>query len=231
MRYLLKGSGASREERWAKLNTILDINKRAKLREDGLAFSVGYSCATWEQVKVCFPIAHGDLGQPKNNLPETLLNALHQYLCYATLCLGSIDEGREAKRVHFIAPIIIIVCAAFNGELEILAEEDVDGTRVHAHGHFEFVLKLRDKRICIVEAKKDDILQGKTQCLLGCESLCDIESLDVTYGVSTNYIHWCFLKNEASVITQETLSVFIEHERPTINSLQNIANKLIAILE
>jgi hypothetical protein len=28
--------------------------------------------------------------------------------------------------------------------------------------------------------KKDDILQGKTQSLVGCEPLCDVEQLSVT---------------------------------------------------
>jgi hypothetical protein len=87
---------------------------------------------------------------------------LHKYLSYAAVCFGSISEGHEAKRVHFIAPIIIIVCSFFGGDIQILTEEDIDGNRVHAHGHFEFVLKRAQKRICIVEAKKDDILQGKT---------------------------------------------------------------------
>ena len=138
-------------------------------------------------------------------LPDELLSALHMYLCFASACFGSITEGNESKRVHFIAPIIIIVCSFFRGDIKILTEEQINGNRVHAHGHFEFVLKRGTKRICIVEAKKDDILQGKMQCLVGCESLCDVEDLPATYGIATNYLEWCFLKNEADVITEELL--------------------------
>lgn len=221
----------SRKKRWDDLNNVLDINKQARRRKDG-GKSLSYSYANWEQVKHFFPIITGSVGEaPAAGLPEPLLAALHQYLSFATLCFGSISEGHEAKRVHFIAPIIIIVCAYFKGNVQILAEEDIEGNRVHAHGHFEFVLKRGDKRICIVEAKKDDLLQGKTQSLVGCESLCDVEELGVAYGIVTNYLEWCFLKNEADKVTEEMLTVGLEDGRPTADSLRTIANKLIAILE
>ncbi len=213
------------------MNTVLDINKKAKTRKDGQN-SLGYSYANWEQVKDYFPIVQGSIGATSSaGLPEPLLSALHQYLSFATICFGSISEGHEAKRVHFIAPIIIIVCSHFNGDIQILAEEEIEGNRVHAHGHFEFVLKRGEKRICIVEAKKDDILQGRTQSLVGCESLCDVEELSVTFGIATNYLEWCFLKDEADKVTEEMLTVSLENGRPTIESLRTIANKIIAILE
>ena len=79
-----------------------------------------------------------------------------------------------------------------------------------------------------MEAKKDDILQGKTQSLVGCESLCDVEDLSVSYG---NYLEWCFLKDEADKVKEEMLTVSLEDGRPTIESLRTIANKIIAILE
>lgn len=214
------------------LNNVLDINKKANnsARNDGLP-SVGYSYVTWEQVKDVFPVSLGVLISTSNDcIAEPRLNALYEYLSCASICFGSISEGHEAKRVHFIAPIIIIVCSSFNGDIQILAEEDIDGNRVHAHGHFEFVLKRGDKRICIVEAKKDNILQGKTQSLVGCESLSDVENLSVVYGVATNYLEWCFLKNEADKITEETLTVQLEDNKPTKQSLGVIANKIISIL-
>ncbi|RZL19915.1 MAG: hypothetical protein EOO89_01880 [Pedobacter sp.] len=183
-------------------------------------------------MKDYFPIVQGRVAMtPSAGLSEPLLSALHEYLSCATICFGSISEGHEAKRVHFIAPIVIIVCSHFQGNIQILAEEEIEGNRVHAHGHFEFVLKRGDKRICIVEAKKDNILQGRTQSLVGCESLCDVEELSVTYGIATNYLEWCFLKNEVEQVTEEMLTVSLEDGRPTVDSLRIIANKIIAILE
>lgn len=116
------------------------------------------------------------------------------------------------------------------GDIQILTEEDVHGNRVHAHGRFEFVLKRGNKRIFIVEAKKDDLLQGKTQSLIGCESLSDLENLDVVYGIATNYTEWCFLKNEANQITEEIMTISFVDNKPTKESLHVIANKIISIL-
>ncbi len=82
-----------------------------------------------------------------------------------------------------------------------------------------------------MEVKKEDILQGKIQSLVGCESLCDIEDLPVSYGIATNYLEWWFFKDEADMITEEMLTVSFENGRPTMESLRIIANKIIAILE
>lgn len=222
----------SRKRRWDGLNSVLGINRKAKSKSDGEMSFLGYSYANWEQVKEYFPVSVGNVGTASGDgIPEHLLNALHNYLSCTTVCFGSISEGHEAKRFHFIAPIVIIVCSFFEGKIQILVEEDIEGNRVHAHGHFEFVLKRGEKCVCIVEAKKDDILQGKTQSLVGCESLCDVENLSVSYGIATNYLEWCFLKNEPDKITEEMLTISLENGRPTIESLRTIANKIIGILE
>jgi len=47
---------------------------------------------------------------------------------------GKDRVGKGSKKNHYIAPIIIImVCSSFNGDVEILVEEDIEGDRVHAH--------------------------------------------------------------------------------------------------
>ena len=221
----------SRKRRWDGLNAVLDISKRVRVSDDGMR-PLGYSYVNWKQVKAYFPTELGVVGEAvRDELPAALLTALHQYLSIASVCFGSISEGHEPQCVHFIAPIIIIVCSHFRGDVQILAEEEIEGSRVHTHGRFEFVLKRGGKRICIVEAKKDDILQAKTQSLVGCESLCDVEELSVTYGIATNYLVWCFLKNEADKVTEEMLTLSLDSGHPTIESLRTIANKIISILQ
>lgn len=66
---------------------------------------------------------------------------------------------------------------------------------------------------------------------MGCEALCDVEELSVSYGIATNFLEWCFLKNEADKVTEEMLTIGLEDGRPTADSLRMIANKIIAILE
>jgi hypothetical protein len=191
----------ARKRRWERLNEVLGNNKRAKPIDDSRP-SVDCSYVNWKQVENIFPrVSVAPIGDgPSRELPEADLNALYTYLTYASTCFRSVYHGREAKRLHFIAPVLIFVCAHFHGDVEIIAEEDIRGKRVRAHGHFEFVLKRGDRYICIVQATEEKIEQGITQSLLGCESFCDIKGLDVAYGISTNFIEWCFVKNEADKI-------------------------------
>lgn len=227
--------GEKRKRRWEQLNAVLDINKKAKTRDDGLK-STGYSYVSWKQIEGIFHVVLGAVNpysassSAGHTISDEMLDALVNYLSLASICFGSITAGHEAKRVHFIAPVIIIVCSAFNGDIQILAEEDIDGNRVHAHGHFEFVLKRGDKRVCIVEAKKDDLEQGKTQSLVGCESLSDVENLETVYGIATNYLEWLFLKSDSDQVTEEMLTVQLENNKPSKESLRCIANKICSIL-
>jgi hypothetical protein len=51
-------------------------------------------------------------------------------------------------------------------------------------------LRRGGKRVCIVEAKKDDMSQGMAQNLLGCEVAAEIGHLESVYGIITNYVQW-----------------------------------------
>lgn len=225
----------SRRRRWEQLNPVLENNKKANFnqRSDG-SKSTEYSDVNWEQVKKFFPVRVGSIESEKTSLTtmitDSSLDALVNYLKCISICFHSVTEGREVKRIHFIAPIIMMVCSVFNDSVEILCEEDVVSDRVHAHGHFEFVLRRGSKRLCIVEAKKDDILQGKVQVLMGCESICDADNLSIAYGVATNYLEWCFLKNSADEIVEEMLTLGLASNQPTVESVRVIANKICSIL-
>ena len=52
-----------------------------------------------------------------------------------------------------------------------------------------------NKKICIVEATKDDMKQGMAQDLLGCEAIADTEAVARVYGIVTNYLTWVFIRN------------------------------------
>jgi hypothetical protein len=68
------------------------------------------------------------------------------YIC--STCLTKWNEFRRYQNC---------VCSLFEGDIIIDVEEDINSDYVQAHGHFEFVLQQGDKRVCMVEAKKDDM--------------------------------------------------------------------------
>ncbi|CAK4370397.1 unnamed protein product, partial [Aphanomyces euteiches] len=92
----------------------------------------------------------------------------------------------------------------------------MEGDYVKAHGHFEFVLRRGEKKVCIVEAKKDDLLQGMAQDLLGCE------------GIVTNYVQWNFLRNLNDRIELEECALDIGPTGPSLETLDKICGKIYA---
>ncbi|KAG9398137.1 hypothetical protein AC1031_014936 [Aphanomyces cochlioides] len=139
-----------RKARWDQLNEILGSNKKKSkaLQFDGIFLHVRDVFETTQYT------------QPHKKIPDSLLNFLAEYLFYATKSMKPITVGNESQRLHVIAPILICVCFLFNGNVILEVEEDLNGDYAMAHGHFDFVLRRGDKKVCIVEAKRDDLAQG-----------------------------------------------------------------------
>ena len=213
-----------RKQRWIELNEILRENPEKAIKRD----STGYSFVSWDQVGSIFKLEK--YVQPQREIDKVHLNFLVQYLSFTTKCFGDITTGTEAKRLHFIAPILICVCFLFDGDVDIVAEKHMFGTFVRAHGHFEFMVRRGKKAICIVEAKKDDVEQGMAQDLVGCEVAAEIGGLDTVYGIVTNYIQWNFLRSLNDKIEIEECSLELRPSGPESNSLKKIAEKIYSML-
>jgi hypothetical protein len=220
----LKAPHPKRKERWEQLNEILEKNKKKSKTTD----STAYSYVSWNQVKNVLRTT--PYIQSSKAIPDIQFGILSQYLSFATKCFGPVTSGKESQRLHLIAPIIICVCFLFNGDVQIEVEEDLDGDFLKAHGHFEFVLRRGDKRVCIVEAKKDDMGQGMAQDLLGCEVAAEIGHLDIVYGIVTNYVQWNFLRSLDEKIELEECFMDMDTNGPVEASLLKITGKIYAML-
>ena len=213
-----------RKERWEQINAILGKNKKRSTAID----STGYSYVKWSEVKIVFKTT--PYVQSLKAIPDREFSILSQYLSFATKCFGPITSGNESQRLHLIAPIIICVCILFNGDVQIKVEEDLFGDYLKAHGHFEFVLCRGNKRVCIVEAKKDDMEQGMAQDLLGCEVAAELDHSDSVFGIVTNYIQWNFLRSLDEKIEMEECAMDITGDGPVQASLLKITSKIYAML-
>ncbi|KAJ3194121.1 hypothetical protein HDU67_004850, partial [Dinochytrium kinnereticum] len=219
-----KEPNPKRMQRWIELNAILEGNaKKSKVND-----STAYSYVTWNQVKTLFNPTN--YVQPRRNIDDAQLSFLAQYLSITTKCFGDVFSGKEAKRHHFIAPVLICVCILLDGDVSIGVEEDLVGNFVKAHGHFEFMLKRGNKAICIVEAKKDDFEQGMAQDLVGCEVAAEVGGLDIVYGIVTNYIQWSFLRSLDDKVEREECTLRFTPNGPERESLKEIAEKIYGML-
>jgi hypothetical protein len=223
-----------RKKRWEELNLIFiqaEIDAAEKTGKKNLKGSA-YSSLNWSLIAPVYDHIIHDYSQTVKEVPQETMELLHNYIVTLTRLLGSVTTGKESQRLHFIAPILVYVSDLFGPEdsIQIVIEEDLNGVNVKANGHFEFMLKRNNKRICIVQAKKDDILQGMVQDLVGMEVASDLNDLDTVYGIVTNYVEWMFLKSQNDKIERDEDELHREHGIPTIESLKRIAGKIYALL-
>ncbi|EGZ13479.1 hypothetical protein PHYSODRAFT_411622, partial [Phytophthora sojae] len=199
-----------------------DKNKKAKKA----AGSTGFSYVSFPEIDSIMPATK--FRPSSKPIPDEKLDALHRYFPILIKAFGDIITG---KRLHFIVPVLASVCALFDGGVQILAEETVIGKRVHGDGAFEFVLKRGEKRVCIVEAKRDDIQQGLAQAYLGSEALADVEGLPKVYSIVTNFLEWVFSRSLDEKIERATpVMMVMENDVPAPESVKQIAGMIYSIL-
>ncbi|KAG1707075.1 hypothetical protein DVH05_026271 [Phytophthora capsici] len=209
----------SRKRQWDKLNEVLKKNKKAKN-------STGFSYVSFREIDKIMPAA--TYVQTSKPIADEKLDAVHDYF---PILLEAFGDIVTAKRLHFIVPVLASVCALFNGDARILAEEKVEGKRVHGDGAFEFVLQRVNKRVCVVVAKRDDIQQGLVQAYVGSEGLADVEGLTKVYSIVTNFVEWYFSRSlDEKIERTSPTTIVMENDVPTRESVKRIAEMLYSIL-
>ncbi|KAG2794573.1 hypothetical protein PC116_g26137 [Phytophthora cactorum] len=217
----------NRRKRWRELNKILDKNKKAKTNGDD-GSSTGYSYVRWSEVKSV--LDYERYKQERKPIPDHTCDFLVKYLKYASDAMnGYTDASREAKRYHFIAPVLIMLCSLFV-DVKLEVEESVDGNEVHANGHFEFVLTRGKTKICIVEAKKNDFDQGKAQALIGCEAVADREGLYVVYGIVTDFMKWHLYRCGENSILLDSSTLSAKSDELDIGSMRDVCEMIYGAL-
>jgi len=224
--HTIPGPSNSRKRRWEELNPILaGVVKKSKKVDKS---STPYSSIMWSDVEEVLGCVEYRQGYRK--LGVEVLDELHARILNLIKVFGPVSDGKEAKRLQFISAILFEVALRFNGEVIILVEEDVDGVHINTNGHFEFVLQKGGKRVCIVEAKKEEMEKGMAQNLLGCEALADIENVSVVYGIVTNFLEWYFLKDTDDVIYRDVYTLNVQHGVPSKESVGKIASRIYGLL-
>ena len=216
------------KRRWDQLNEILAATSKSKKVAGSEGQSTPYSAISWEKVKGVYDLQRKKLELAVTPIDEEKFNLLVKYLSAVAKCVQNL-EGKEAKRMFFIVPIIVMVCATFD-DVEILVEEEVNGKEIHVNGRFEMIIKRGSKRICIVEAKKEDMDQGRAQCLVGCEAVLDLERSTIVYGISTTFLSWEFYISTPDAVYIEDQSAGGKNAKIREDDLKLIVGKICTLL-
>jgi hypothetical protein len=159
-------------------------------------------------------------------MEESDINVLSTMLTWIIHCFVIFTRDSEAKRLHLIAPILWTVVHNLS-DVSVLIEAELCGRRVDVQGHFEFVLVRGNKRICILEAKKDNFEQGMAQALLGCEAAADRDNTHEVYAVVTNGEKWTFARNlDEKILVDDLNTIVYDTGAPDAAQVKTIARKL-----
>lgn len=206
------------------------VNKSKK--DDEMPTSTSHSSVEWRKVEDIFSVDPWKINP--REIPREVVDRLHGQLLACGDVFGTISCGKEAKRLHFIAPILVAVAQLFKDDpekVQISVEEDVDGVNIHAHGHFEFLLKKGGRRVCgVVQAEKEKMEKGMAQSLVGCEAIADVENAKVVYAMVTNFLQWYFIKATDDRIFRNATTLTTIDDIPTKESVGRIAGMLYALL-
>ncbi|KAG9398846.1 hypothetical protein AC1031_014164 [Aphanomyces cochlioides] len=233
-----------RLKRWAAINAMIrqknqqanqkttdeDANTNKKRKKRDVNKTVGYSSLCWEDIKSIYNFEDSyDLQPNVSDIPDADIQLLLARIHDLRDLYGQVTDGKEAKRLFFIAPILETVSRLIK-DVRILVEEDVAGKNVLLNGRFEFVLKRGKKRISLVEAKREDMQQGLVQSVTGLEALADVENLSVTYGIVTNFIEWTFVISEDTKARKHEYSLRTVETIPSFEGLKELVGRIYAML-
>ncbi|KAE9025014.1 hypothetical protein PF005_g5032 [Phytophthora fragariae] len=202
-----------------------DTNKKRTKRD--IDSSIPYSSLSWTDLELILPMEEFNL--EASPVPDKVVVELRDRLVEIRKLYRDIYSGKAAKRQVYIVPIFEAVCLML-GDATILVEEDVKGKNVHVHGRFEFVLKRGRKRVSIVVAKRDNIPQGIAQNVAGLEALSDVEGLERTLGIVTNFLEWVFISDDDEKIRWIDDTLKIRGSVPSIESLREIVGMVHGLL-
>ena len=132
--------------------------------------------------------------QKQKPIPTVALEALLQMFHFYTTTKSSYQT--ESFYTHLLYSILATVCAQMDCA-DIVTEEDIFGEEIKAHGRFEFMIKCGKVRICIVETKRESMVQGVVQGLTGSEVIAELGNLTVSLCIVViGYKRWLFYKNQ-----------------------------------
>jgi len=112
----------NRRKRFEMLNPILEgiARKKAKKGPNECSDFLGtpYSSVQWKDIESVYDTTEF-YSQTGLEVNDDKIDVVHKYLDLAHKCFGNLITGKEAKRLQFIAPILVLVCSHFGDKKDV----------------------------------------------------------------------------------------------------------------
>ncbi len=182
---------------------------------------------TWNDAKVVFDQLIMSSSILSKQVPQKLFQTTTNYLYMTLSSTGKLKRQNN----DLLTPFLTCLLGEFNGEALMVANREYHGVSVNAVFQVDFLVRRKDKYICLVQAGKDDLDACLARTLFGCEAVMDVEDVEYVYGVVTNQQKWIFVKYSDDKIEKDQSEMhFAEDGMPTPESVAQITGKLYGML-
>ncbi|CAG8502774.1 5915_t:CDS:2 [Paraglomus occultum] len=220
-------------QRKRRLEILQDYVSTHKKKLDG---KLAFSEYDWTIVSDAFGVKSGFgagiFDPPTVNVPSDTLDEVMCNLKLFRKAMGRPSTGVEAKKRYFIGAVIFSCAVFVSDEIAVDIESSLVGKEVPANGNVEFLVRIGNFVICIVEAKKSDFDQGRAQNYVACEVAYELNGgrQSIVYGIVSNFVDWIFVRLTDEAVKEAEDSVSFDKEGyPDRASVEKICNVVMGI--
>ncbi|CAG8635788.1 10888_t:CDS:2, partial [Paraglomus brasilianum] len=203
-------------QRKRRLEILQDyVSTHKKRKSDG---KLAFSEYDWTTVSDAFGVKSGfgaDIFDPPNaDVPSDTLDEVMRNLKLLRKAMGRPSAGVAAKRRYFIGAVIFSCAVFVSDEIAVDIESSLVGKEIPANGNVEFLVRIGNFVICIVEAKKSDFDQGRAQNYVECEVAYELNGgrQSIVYGIVSNFVDWVFVRLTDEDVKEAEYSVIFDKE-------------------
>jgi len=160
-----------RQIRISILRAILNEYKEGKsqkLSHTKYTITMTESDFLWRAIKPVYQPIIKKMVIKQKDIPEDIIESLHKNILIARRGFGGIFSSSDAMRLHYIMQVIMHLITLFDREtsekdlkvVKIEAQNPIPGSTLNIRGQFEFIIQRGMKKIYLVQAKNNDMLQG-----------------------------------------------------------------------
>ena len=167
--------------------------------------------------------------KPEASITDEDVAPLHARLTDLIKVYRDVITCKQVLRLFYVAAVMEHVSLML-GDVEIRADQNVKGERVHVQGHFELLLKRGAKKLAVVVDRDGDTVRGMELLLPGLEALADVDQRQVTIGVATSFNWWIFFVDDDEQVRKQFVTLPVDMSVPKMEALKKVVGTIMALL-
>lgn len=223
-----------------KINNVLETVSRKRQRSECEVSSNGklaFSSIKYDDVSEFYGPITKYYKQDCERIPAQEMQLIYDDLARHKKCMGLPDDSaNERTKSAYVQLLIRHICCLFGDDeqVQMKLEVDLEAPGVNARGRADIVVSRGNRRVLIIEVKREEVSAGLGQTLLMLDSSRLLnkeksEDTSETYAICTDFTRWIFLKRTENEVFKE--SRVIDSVNRLEEDVELIAEKIYSILK